>query len=160
LPSFPCQKRVTLSLRPPFPASPCHLSPASGIESEEQIKNQIGSIKMSTPSPLPKSTSKFLNIKTPPFCSPSSTLFFSLLFAPFFKIKYQIPLQQQPLAIIDQESVSDDKTTQLFLFSALYSFFLSSDCLSTCPLVYLSTYSRYSFPIRFFRGSNSDSCCN
>jgi hypothetical protein len=58
---------------------------------------------MSTPSPVPKSTSKSLHIITPPFCSPSSILFFSLLLAPFFKIKYQIPPQQQPCAIIHQK---------------------------------------------------------
>jgi hypothetical protein len=78
---------------------------------------------MSIPSPVPKSMSKSLHINAPPFNSPSSILFCSLLFAAFFKIKYQIPPQQQPCAIIHQTSVSHDKTTQLFLLSVL------------CPLI-------------------------
>jgi hypothetical protein len=45
------------------------VSPASGIEPEEQIQNQIGSVKMSTPASKPEITSKYLHIHVPSFCS-------------------------------------------------------------------------------------------
>ncbi len=78
-PRVPLSPCLRVPVSPPSPLSlildfPQFTSP--GFELEEQIKNQIGSVKMSTLASKPNIMSKHLHIIVPSFCS-----FFSILFS-------------------------------------------------------------------------------